>query len=168
MFIISLIYLSLGVLSTVKIQGNIGFILTIIFAVLLCKSFVSEMNWLVESQITTPKLTFRQFITMYEVIPDKFILDEYNVFYKDEGKVDFKTYFDFLRYKHFKNNIKKHEVRMDQLNSQAELIKALQRDLAKKQEENDDFMKQKLREHIIDLKLREKLENERSDNKQDP
>ena len=35
---------------------------------------------------------------------------------------------------------------------------------------NDDFIKQKLREqaHIIDLQLKERLENERSDNKQDP
>ena len=41
-------------------------------------------------------------------------------------------------------------------------------DLANMQKENDDFIKQKLREHIIDLKLREKLEDERSDNKQDP
>ena len=170
MFIIPLIYLSLAVLSTIKIQGNIGFILTIIFAALFCKSFISEVNWITESQVTTPKLTFRQFITMYEALPDRFFLNEYNVTYRDEGGVDFKTYFDFLRYKHFKNNIKKYEIKMNQLNRQAELIKALQRDLAKKQEENDDFMKQKLREqaHIIDLQLKEKLENERSDSKQYP
>ena len=169
MFIIPLICLSLSALSTIKIQGNIGFILTIIFAALFCKSFISEVNWITELEVTRPKLTFRQFITMYEVMPDRFILHEYNVFYKRyEGDVDFKTYFDFLRYEHFKNNIKKYEIKMNQLNEQAELIKALHRDLANMQKENDDFIKQKLREHIIDLKLKEKLENERSDNKQDP
>ena len=172
MFIISIISLVLSISSLCKIPNDyVSFTLFIIFGLIFCKSLISEANWITKSQVTTPKLTFRQFITMYEVMPDRFILHEYNVFYKRyEGDVDFKTYFDFLRYEHFKNNIEKHEVKMNQLNRQAELIKALQRDLAKKQEENDDFMKQKLREqaHIIDLQLKEKLENERSDSKQDP
>lgn len=169
MFIISIISLVLSILSLCKIPNDyVSFTLFIIFGLIFYGSLTSGVNWITESQVTTPKLTFRQFITMYEALPDRFFLNEYNVTYRDEGDVDFKTYFDFLRYEHFKNNIEKHEVKMNQLNRQAELIKALQRDLAKKQEENDDFIKQKLREHIIDLKLREKLEDERSDNKQDP
>ena len=172
MFIISIISLVLSILSLCKIPNDyVSFTLFIIFGLIFYKSLISEANWITKSQVTTPKLTFRQFITMYEVMPDRFILNEYNVFYKRyEGDVDFKTYFDFLRYKHFKNNIEKHEVKMNQLNRQAELIKALHRDLANMQKENDDFMKQKLREqaHIIDLQFKEKLEDERSDSKQDP
>ena len=169
MFIISIISLVLSILSLCKIPNDfVSFTLFIIFGLIFCKSLISEANWITELEVTRPKLTFRQFITMYEVMPDRFFLNEYDVTYRDEGDVDFKTYFDFLRYKHFKNNIKKYEIKMDQLNRQAELIKALHRDLANMQKENDDFVKQKLKEHIIDLKLREKLENERSDNKQDP
>ena len=169
MFIISIISLVLSILSLCKIPNDyVSFTLFIIFGLIFYWSLTSGVNWITESQVTTPKLTFRQFITMYEALPDRFFLNEHNVTYRDEGDVDFKTYFDFLRYKHFKNNIEKHEVKMNQLNRQAELIKALHRDLANMQKENDDFVKQKLKEHIIDLKLKERLENERSDNKQDP
>lgn len=169
MFIISIISLVLSILSLCKIPNDyVSFTLFIIFGLIFYGSLTSGVNWITESHVTTPKLTFRQFITMYEALPDRFFLNEHNVTYRDEGDVDFKTYFDFLRYKHFKNNIKKHEVKMDQLNRQAELIKALHRDLANMQKENDDFVKLKLKEHIIDLKIKERLENERSDNKQDP
>ena len=171
MFIISIISLVLSILSLCKIPNDyVSFTLFIIFGLIFYGSLTSGVNWITESQVDTPKLTFRQFITMYEALPDRFFLNEHNVTYRDEGDVDFKTYFDFLKYKHFKNNIKKYEIKMDQLNRQAELIKALHRDLANMQKENDDFMKQKLREqaHIIDLQLKERLENERSDNKQDP
>ena len=144
MFIISIISLVLSILSLCKIPNDyVSFTLFIIFGLIFCKSLIGEANWISESQVTTPKLTFRQFITMYEALPDRFFLNEYNVTYRDEGDVDFKTYFDFLRYKHFKNNIKKYEIKMNQLNRQAELIKALHRDLANMQKENDDFYEAK-------------------------
>ena len=170
MYIISIISLVLSILSLCKIPNDfVAFTLFIIFGLIFCRSLKDEMDWRADkTDITAPKLTLRQFITLYEAMPNNFILDNYSIFYKPEDTTIYlRTYFDFLKYKHFKNNIRKYEIKMNQLNRQAELIKALQRDLAKKQEENDDFIKQKLREHIIDLKLREKLENERSDSKQD-
>ena len=170
MYIISIISLVLSILSLCKIPNDfVAFTLFIIFGLIFCKSFKDETDWRASvTIITAPKLTFRQFIILYEAMPNNFILDNCSIFYKPEDTTIYlKTFFDFLKYKHFKNNIKKYEIKMNQLNRQAELIKALHRDLANMQKENDDFMKQKLREHIIDLKLREKLEDERSDSKQD-
>ena len=171
MYIISIISLVLSILSLCKIPNDfVAFTLFIIFGLIFCKSFKDETDWRSSATIiTAPKLTFHQFIILYEAMTNNFILDNCSIFYKPEDTTIYlKTFIDFLKYKHFKNNIKKYEIKMNQLNRQAELIKALHRDLANKKKENDDFVKQKLKEHIIDLKLREKLENERSDSKQDP
>ena len=96
MFIISIISLVLSILSLCKIPNDyVSFTLFIIFGLIFYGSLTSGVNWITESHVTTPKLTFRQFITMYEALPDRFFLNEHNVTYRDEGDVDFKTYFDF-------------------------------------------------------------------------
>lgn len=93
---------------------------------------------------TTPRITYRQFIALYHVMPEDFILNDYDIRYSDSD-VDFKTFIDVMRYRHFHKNIEKHRIQQEQLQNQAKLIADLQRELAREQADIDYFMK----EHLI-------------------
>lgn len=93
---------------------------------------------------TTPRITYRQFIALYHVMPEDFILNDYDIKYSDSA-VDFKTFIDVMRYRHFHKNIEKHRIQQEQLERQTELIADLQRGLAREQADIDYFMK----EHLI-------------------
>lgn len=93
---------------------------------------------------TTPKISYRQFIALYNVMPEDFMLNEYDIKYSDSA-VDFKTFIDVMRYRHFHKNIEKHRIQQEQLERQTELIADLQRGLAREQADIDYFMK----EHLI-------------------
>ena len=93
---------------------------------------------------TTPRITYRQFIALYNVMPEDFILNDYDIKYSGDA-VDFKTFIDVMRYRHFHKNIEKHRIQQEQLERQTELIADLQRRLAREQANIDYFMK----EHLI-------------------
>lgn len=93
---------------------------------------------------TTPRITYRQFIALYHVMPEDFILNDYYIKYSGDT-VDFKTFIDVMRYRHFHKNIEKHRIQQEQLERQTELIVDLQRALAREQADIDYFMK----EHLI-------------------
>ena len=60
--------------------------------------------WRDQLGTTTPKLSYRAFVKLYNVMPDDFSLQEYDFYYKNTV-TDFKTFPDYWRYRHFyKNN----------------------------------------------------------------
>ena len=81
---------------------------------------------------TAPKITYRQFIALYNVMPEYFVLNNYDIKYNDES-VDFKTFIDVMRYRHFHKRIEKYKNQRKQLQRQAALIADLQRGLAREQ-----------------------------------
>ena len=90
-----------------------------------------------------PELTFEEFYSLYTIMPENFGLNEFSVNYKYKG-VSFKTYFDYCKYRKFIKRYKKQKKEMKRTEIQADLIKELQRDLAAKQEENDQWVKKRL------------------------
>lgn len=100
-------------------------------------------DWYEEVGTTTPKLSYRAFIKLYNVMPEDFTLREYDFYYKDMI-VDFKTFPDWWRYRRFYKNIKKHITQQQQMQQQAVLISELQRGLAQEQAKADLFIKEHL------------------------
>jgi len=102
-------------------------------------------DWWEEVGSTTPKLSYRAFIKLYNVMPEDFSFNEYDFYYKNTV-IDFKTFPDWWRYRKFYKNIEKYKTEQEQLRRQAALINELQRGLAQEQIKVDDFMKEKLNE----------------------
>lgn len=102
-------------------------------------------DWHEEVGLTTPKLSYRAFIKLYNAMPDDFTLRKYDFLYKNTV-VDFKTFPDWWRYRHLYNNIEKYKTEQKQLQRQAALISELQRGLAQEQIKVDDFIREKLNE----------------------
>jgi len=92
-----------------------------------------------------PELTFKEFYSLYTVMPENFRLNDLNVSYKYKS-ISFKTYIDYCKYRAFLQRYKKQKEEMKRTEIQADLIKTLQRDLAAKQEESDQWVKKRLEE----------------------
>lgn len=90
-----------------------------------------------------PELTFKEFYSLYTVMPEYFTLNKFDVSYRYKD-ISFKTYFDYYKYKKFFERYKEQKKEMRRTEIQANLIKELQRDLAAKQEENDQWTKERL------------------------
>lgn len=102
-------------------------------------------DWYDEVGTTTPKLSYRAFIKLYNVMPEDFTLHEYDFHYKNT-LTDFKTFSDWWRYRKIYKNIEKHKTEQEQLQRQAALIAELQRGLTQEQAKTDNFIKEKLNE----------------------
>ena len=105
----------------------------------------NKVHWLEVTKDSTPKLTFKQFIRVYNAMPDKFHLHRVYVNYISNGNlqaINMKSGFDLLKYKAFYRKRKKYDKQMEKLKVQADLIKSLQEDLNKKQEEISNFVKE--------------------------
>lgn len=102
-------------------------------------------DWHEQVSLKTPKLSYRAFIKLYDVMPEDFTLRNYDFYYKNT-LVDFKTFFDWWRYRKFYRNIEKHKAEQEQLQRQTALISELQRGLAQEQINVDDFIKEELNE----------------------
>lgn len=89
-------------------------------------------DWYGEVSLKTPKLSYRTFIKLYDVMPEDFTLRCYDFYYKNT-LVDFKTFFDWWCYRKFYRNIEKHKAEQEQLQRQTALISELQRGLAQEQ-----------------------------------
>lgn len=96
-----------------------------------------------------PELTFKEFYSLYSVMPEKFQLNRFDVSYRYKD-ISFKTYSDYCKYTWFLERYKEQKKEMRRTEIQANLIKELQRDLAAKQEENDEWVKKEIKknEHI--------------------
>ena len=98
-------------------------------------------GWWNQVSSTTPKLSYRAFIKLYNVMPEDFTLRKCDFYYKDTV-IDFKTFPDWWRYRKFYKNIEKYKTEQEQLQRQAALISELQRGLTQQQNEIDKFVKE--------------------------
>ena len=89
-------------------------------------------DWYGEVSLKTPKLSYRAFIKLYDVMPEDFTFRYYDFYYKNT-LIDFKTFPDWWRYQKFYKNIEKHKAEQEQLQRQTTLISELQRGLAQEQ-----------------------------------
>ena len=131
MIIIIFFYIA-PIVLTYKTASPFIFLLTIgiwIFNTIILY-YVSD--WYEEVSLTTPKLSYRAFIKLYDVMPEDFTLRYYDFYYKNT-LIDFKTFPDWWRYRKFYKNIEKHKAEQEQLQQQTALINELQRGLAQKQ-----------------------------------
>lgn len=131
MIIIIFFYIA-PIVLTYKTASPFIFLLTIgiwIFNTIILY-YVSD--WYEEVSLTTPKLSYRAFIKLYDVMPEDFTLRYYDFYYKNT-LIDFKTFSDWWRYRKFYRNIEKHKAEQEQLQRQTALISELQRGLAQEQ-----------------------------------
>ncbi len=99
--------------------------------------------WRDQVGLTTPKLSYRAFIKLYNVMPDDFTFNKYDFYYKNTV-IDFKTFPDWWCYRKFYKNIEKYKTEQEQFQRQAALISELQRGLAQEQAKADLFIKEHL------------------------
>ena len=144
---IALLLLSffLSIPSVIKI---IGIVFMIVLMTLTTKINNSIIDW--ERYIKKwddPELTFEEFYSLYSVMPEKFQLNSFDVTYRYKD-ISFKTYIDYYKYMKFFERYKEQKKEKKRTEIQTNLIKELQRDLAAKQEENDQWVKENLKEDV--------------------
>lgn len=144
---IALLLLSffLSIPSVIKI---IGIVFMIVLMILTTKINNSIIDW--ERYIKKwddPELTFEEFYSLYSVMPEKFQLNSFDVTYRYKD-ISFKTYIDYYKYMKFFERYKEQKKEKKRTEIQANLIKELQRDLAAKQEENDQWVKENLKKDV--------------------
>ena len=144
--IIAIIFFYIApIVLTYKTASPFVFLLTIGIWIFNTIILYYVYDWYEEVSLTTPKLSYRAFIKLYDVMPEDFTLRYYDFYYKNTV-VDFKTFFDWWRYRKFYRNIEKHKTEQEQLQQQTALINELQRGLAQEQINVDDFIKEELNE----------------------
>lgn len=145
--IIAIIFFYIApIVLTIKTASLLILLLTIGIWIIDTIVLLHFCEWYEEVGTTTPKLSYRAFIKLYNVMPDDFELRRYDFYYKNII-TDFKTFPDWWRYRRFYNNIEKHKTEQEQLQRQAALISELQRGLAQEQAKADNFIKEKLNEY---------------------
>ena len=131
--IIAIIFFYIApIILTLKTASLFVFLLTIGIWIFNTIILYYVNDWQEEVSLKTPKLSYRAFIKLYDVMPEDFTLRNYDFYYKNT-LVDFKTFFDWWRYRKFYKNIEKHKVEQEQLQRQTALINELQRGLAQEQ-----------------------------------
>ena len=142
--IIIFFYIAPIVLVVKTMSGYMAWLLVGVYIINTVFAIYYSMWW---DQVgsTTPKLSYRAFIKLYNVMPDDFSFNEYNFYYKNTV-IDFKTFSDWWRYRHLYNNIEKHKTEQEQLQRQAALISELQHGLTQQQNEIDKFVKEHINE----------------------
>lgn len=116
-------------------------IIIVLFDIILLWDYC---GWLGVVCKNTAKISYRTFISLYDVMPEDFVLNNYDIKY-NHSCVDFKTFFDVMLYQYFYKNIKKRQSQRKQIENQAKLIVDLRRGLAREQAHIDDFVKEGLR-----------------------
>lgn len=126
------------------LSGNVLLCLAIVPALLVDLLIIWNIcDWIQETEVFNPKLTFRQFIHIYSAIPEKFVLRRAFVKY-DGTNVDFKTPIDLFIYKRFYRRREKYDERIKKLRIESDFVKAVQLDLNNKQEEISNFVKENI------------------------
>lgn len=118
---------------------------TIILTVKL-RSFIRDWERYIKKW-NDPELTFKEFYSLYSIMPEKFQLNRFDVTYRYKD-ISFKTYIDYYKYMKFFEHYKEQKKEMERTEIQANLIEELQRDLAAKQEENDQWVKENLKKNV--------------------
>lgn len=144
MILIILFFYIAPILLMIKVLNLFTGLLSIGILMLNTVLLIFYVDWWNNTGVRTPKISYRQFIALYNVIPEHFVLNDYDIKYSGDD-IDFKTFIDVMRYRHFHKNIEKHRIQQEQLQNQANLITILQRELAQEQADIDYFMK----EHLI-------------------
>lgn len=128
------------ILLIIKVPNLFSTSLSIGIWILNTVLLIFYLDWWNHTGVRTPKISYRQFIALYNVMPDDFTLWIYDIAYK-HNDIDFKSFPDYWQYRRFYKNIEKHQIQQEQLQNQAELIADLQRGLAREQANIDYFMK---------------------------
>lgn len=141
--IIIFFYIAPIILAVKTMSGYMAWLLVGIYIINTIFAIYYSIWW-TQLSSTTPKLSYRAFIKLYNVMPEDFTLNEYDIHYK-HILTDFKTFPDYWRYRHFHKNIEKRTAQQEQTQQQTALIAELQRGLAQEQVKADNFIK----EHVI-------------------
>ena len=144
--IITIIFFYIApVVLIIKIDNPLIILLAIGIWIINTVILLQFCDWYEEVGTTTPKLSYRAFIKLYNVMPEDFSFNEYDFYYKNTV-IDFKTFLDWRRYRHLYKNIEKHKAEQEQLQRQAALISELQHGLTQQQNEIDKFVKEHVNE----------------------
>lgn len=127
----------------VKIRTIPILVLSIIITLFDIMLLWNYCGWLDVVCKNTAKISYRTFVSLYDVMPEDFILNNYDIKY-NHSPVDFKTFFDVMRYQYFYRNIKKRQSQRKQIENQAKLIADLRRGLAREQAGIDGFVEEYL------------------------
>lgn len=149
LYIIECIFLLFVLIKEMPIRIGFFLLVSIILVFIITRKLHAAIfNW--EHCIKDwkcPELTFKEFYSLYIAMPENFQLNRFDVSYK-YNSISFKTYFDYCKYKKFVKHYKKQKEAMKRTEIQANLIKELQQDLAAKQEENDQWVKENLKKNV--------------------
>ena len=105
--------------------------------------WVGWICWISDSRGSkSARLTYKQFKAIYDVTPECFEMYSTWVEY-EHNNIEFKSYRDVLLYRIFRMRKSKYDKRVSQIKNQAELIKLIQANLNKQQEEIATFIKEK-------------------------
>ena len=143
--IVMIFFYIMPIILVVKINNPLILLLAIGVWIINTIILYDFCVWWGQVGSTTPKLSYRAFIKLYNVMPEDFTLSEYDIHYK-HTLTDFKTFPDWWRYRHLYNNIEKHKTEQEQLQRQAALISELQHGLTQQQNEIDKFVKEHINE----------------------
>ena len=148
-YIIEIILLVLGFfLSIPSVIRIIVIVFIIVLIVLTTKINNSIIDWKRDiKRWNDPELTFKEFYSLYSIMPEKFQLNRFDITYRGKD-ISFKTYIDCYKYMRFFEHYKEQKKEKKRTEIQANLIKELQRDLAAKQEENDQWVKENLKKDV--------------------
>lgn len=124
----------------------IGIMIGVIILTIKLRSSIRDWERYIKKW-NDPELTFEEFYSLYSIMPEKFQLNNFDVTYRYKD-ISFKTYFDYCKYTRFFERYKEQKKEMKRTEIQANLIKELQRDLAAKQEENDQWVKENLKKNV--------------------
>ena len=102
------------VININKVSSIIHFIIFILLLILVGVVWVYQLTWRSYCDACRSKMTYGQFIKLYEMMPKKFTLDDYYIEY-DDYRVDFKTFIDFCRYKIFRKCKQNREIKLKQI-----------------------------------------------------
>lgn len=144
--IIIFFYIAPIILVVKTMSGYMAWLLVGVYIINTVFAIYYSMWW-EQLGSTTPKLSYRAFIKLYNVMPEDFTFNEYDFYYKNTV-IDFKTFPDYWRYRRFYKNIERHRIQQEQMERQAALIGELQRGLAQEQAKADNFIKEKLNEQM--------------------
>ena len=142
--IIIFFYIAPIILAVKTMSGYMAWLLVGIYIINTIFAIYYSMWW-DQVDSTTPKLSYRAFIKLYNVMPEDFTFNKYD-FYHKNTVIDFKTFSDWWRYRKIYKNIEKHKTEQEQLQRQAALISELQHGLTQQQNEIDKFVKEHVNE----------------------
>lgn len=139
----------------IAILVGVGATLIILFAVVLVINFCEENSKHKALVSSYPIISFEMFKTLYEMNPEKWLLDNNKVQYCTrpvspwESKVNnvaFETVYDQVKYKNWKEEQKKQKHKKIADERQAELLELWQKDIADYRKRNLDKLLQETKE----------------------